>query len=410
VPSASDLLKSAGLLPDGPVPWGAPVRSNRPGVFLVELLAPTPPPPPIDVSICGKWAERVPTLLVDGARPDGKILQRRLAAFWLPSQTVLYVASTSKSLNARVGALYANELGSRRPHSGGHWLKTLRVLEQVRIWWSEIDAVEEAEDAVLTAFAGGVPPTEAEALHDPTVVLPWATLQATTGERKETGITGSLLAGEEKPASAIRRSASIVPAGSRAGTARAGAAAGGSAVRRSSAAYTPSSTPAVRRTPPPKARQEPPRAEPTKLTAGGLDRLETELAELQGVKRPANVARIKAARELGDLRENADYQEARREQSFIEGRVQAIEALLRNAVVVDEAAGHEVVVGSTVVLDHDGETVEYAIVGSSEASPAAGRISYVSPLGSTLLGRRAGDDIVVRTPSGERHYRLREVR
>lgn len=418
MPSASDLLKSAGLLPDGPVTWGAPVRSSRPGVFLVELLAPVPPPPPIDVSICGKWAERVPTLLVDGVRPDGKILQRRLASFWLPSQTVLYVASTSKSLGARVGALYANELGSRRPHSGGHWLKTLRVLDRARIWWAETDAVEEAEDAVLTAFAAGVSPAETEGLHDPTVILPWATLQATTGERKQTGITGSLLAAEEPPPSAVRRSASIVPAAARA-SARPRSTAPESAVRRSSAAYAPSSAPSrapgrapasTRRPAARKAAAEPPRPEPTKLTATGLERLEAELADLRDVKRPANVARIKAARELGDLRENADYQEARREQSFIEGRVQAIEALLRNAVVVDEAVGHEVVVGSTVVLDHDGETIEYSIVGSSEANPAAGRISYVSPLGSTLMGRRAGDDVVVRTPSGDRHYRVREVR
>ena len=146
------------------------------------------------------------------------------------------------------------------------------------------------------------------------------------------------------------------------------------------------------------------------MSATGLERLEAEVRELREVQRPAVVARIKAARELGDLRENADYEAARREQSFIEGRVQSIEAILRNAHVVDEATTHEVIIGSVVVLERHGETILYTIVGSSEANPAEGRISYVSPLGRALMGRRAGDDVVVKAPSGDRHYRVAEVR
>ena len=130
----------------------------------------------------------------------------------------------------------------------------------------------------------------------------------------------------------------------------------------------------------------------------------------RSVQRPANVQRIKTAREHGDLRENAEYQEARREQGFLEGKIQQLEALIRTAVIVEESGGHEVAVGSTVIVEHDGERLEFAIVGSSEARAAAGRISYLSPIGSALMGRRAEDEVVVRTPSGELHYRILEVR
>jgi transcription elongation factor GreA len=395
VPTAAELLKSVGLLADGPVKWGSPVRSARPGIAIVELPAPLAQAP-VDVSICGKWAERVPTLLLDGERPDGKLLARRLAAFWLPSATILYVVSTEKSLGARVGALYATELGSRRPHSGGNWLKTLRGLEGTRVWWAETDAVVEYEDAILGAFADLVPAAEAAALHDPSVVLPFANLATTLGEKKRHGLTGTLLAAEEPAPSSIARSVrpAAVPA----------------ATRRSPRAGAPVPAPAPRKARAVTPKPEPPRPEPTYMSPSGLERLQAELAELRDVQRPAVVARIKAARELGDLRENADYEAARREQSFIEGRVQAIEAILRNAHVVDDETVHEVIIGSTVVLERHGESIEYRIVGSSEASPAEGRISYMSPIGKALLGRRAGDDVVVKAPSGDRHYRVAEVR
>lgn len=392
--NAAELLRTVGLLADGPVRWGAPVRSSKAGVFVVELPAPVAQAP-VDVAVCGKWAERVETLLLDGERPDGRALARRLASFWLPSQAVVYVGSTERSLAARVGALYATELGSRRPHSGGHWLKTLRGLADARVWWAETDAPEEYEDELLSAFALDVPRVEAEALPGGAVVLPFGNLQSVLGERRVHGLTGSLLVGEEPAQTAIRRSSTVA------------------AARR-----TPGPTPTTRRpTAPPKSTASasrpasgPPKPEPTYLSPAGVARLEAELAGLRDVQRPAVVARIKAARELGDLRENADYEAARREQSFIEGRVQAIEAVLRNAHVVDEATAHEVIVGSVVLLEQDGDAHEYTIVGSSDANVAEGRISYVSPLGRALMGRRAGDDVVVRAPAGDRRFRITEVR
>ena len=138
------------------------------------------------------------------------------------------------------------------------------------------------------------------------------------------------------------------------------------------------------------------------LTVEGAARLRAELETLTKVKRPEVIARIRAAKELGDLKENADYSSAREEQSFLEGRIQAIEARLRTAVIVDApAAGARIGLGSAVSVRIDGEDVVLTIVGSSESDPATGRISSASPVGRALLGREAGDDVVVSTPAGD---------
>jgi transcription elongation factor GreA len=125
------------------------------------------------------------------------------------------------------------------------------------------------------------------------------------------------------------------------------------------------------------------------------------------------IGRIKAAKELGDLKENADYTSAREEQSFLEGRIEAIEAILRTATVIETPAGDaadRVTLGSTVTIeDGFGERSTFVVVGSAEADPAAGRISNVSPVGRALLGRSAGEDVVVATPRGEARYRIVEL-
>jgi transcription elongation factor GreA len=142
-----------------------------------------------------------------------------------------------------------------------------------------------------------------------------------------------------------------------------------------------------------------------------MEEMRSELANLRDVRRPEIVARIKAARELGDLRENADYEAARNEQSFNEGRIQTLEGLLRTAVELEETgpAGGEVRVGSTVVVESGGSSHTYRIVAPSEASPGDGRISYLSPIGGAFLGRRAGEELTVRTPAGDVIYRIVEV-
>jgi len=131
---------------------------------------------------------------------------------------------------------------------------------------------------------------------------------------------------------------------------------------------------------------------------------------LTTVKRPEVILRIKTAKELGDLKENADYTSAREEQSFLEGRIANIEGMLRTAVVIEApGADGRVHLGSEVSVEEvegDGEVVVYRIVGSTEAKPAEGRISNSSPVGRALIGRSVGEVVAVATPRGAVEYRI----
>ncbi len=136
------------------------------------------------------------------------------------------------------------------------------------------------------------------------------------------------------------------------------------------------------------------------LSASGIVSVREELAQLTETDRPAVIARIAAARELGDLRENAEYETARKEQSILEGRVEHLTALLRDAVEIERASTSHVGMGTTVTVTDDHGEETYTIVGSHEASPADGRISSSSPIGRALMGGRAGDSVVVTAPRG----------
>jgi transcription elongation factor GreA len=399
---AAALLRSCGLLADGPVVWGRPVPATGPGVFVIELPAPRPTAP-IELTRVGKWLERVDTLRLDGQRPTSKALAARLASFWLPSQTVLYIGASDVSIARRVAAMARTELGERRPFAGGHWLMTLRSLDGVLVWWASTDAAEEYQDALLTRFAGTVPASDRDTTSADDQVLPWAVLRRPTGERKATGLSGSLLAETPEP----------VPPPTRVVTMPDGDAEGARGEpaprRRTSAARTrrPAGT-APRTSLEGGGSVAIPVAEA--LTPDGAARLRAELEELTTVKRPQVIARIRTAKEHGDLKENSDYHAAREEQSFLEGRVQAIEARLRSAVIVEApAAGSRIGLGSVVTMDDLGEAVTYTIVGADDSDPARGRISSVSPVGRALLGREVGDDVVVATPAGEQRYRILEI-
>ncbi len=138
------------------------------------------------------------------------------------------------------------------------------------------------------------------------------------------------------------------------------------------------------------------------LTPEGHAKLESELEHLVNVRRPEVAAMIKDAKEDGDLRENAAYDEAKEQQGFIEGRIQELEDLLRRAEIIAREEGSEVVVlGSKVTIEEKGEPKEvYSIVGSAEADPIKGKISNVSPLGAALMGKRAGDRVQYKAPNG----------
>ena len=128
------------------------------------------------------------------------------------------------------------------------------------------------------------------------------------------------------------------------------------------------------------------------------------------MRRPEVVRRVATARELGDLRENSEYHAAREELGFLDGRIRTIEASLRAAVVVDEpAGGGRSSLGSTLVIETDGEEQTLRLVSSTESDYAAGRISVASPVGKALLGLVAGQEVTVTTPAGPIVYRVVRV-
>ena len=145
------------------------------------------------------------------------------------------------------------------------------------------------------------------------------------------------------------------------------------------------------------------------ITQEGLEKLQTELEELTKVRRPDVVSRIKTAKELGDLSENAEYTSAKEEQSFIEGRIQEIEHTLKHAKVVSSKHSGTVGIGSQVKVMVDGEADEFELVGQTESDPDNGKISVDSPVGQALLGHKAKDKIKVETPDGSIDYTVISV-
>ena len=147
-------------------------------------------------------------------------------------------------------------------------------------------------------------------------------------------------------------------------------------------------------------------AKPVYLTAEGLEKLKAELTQLVTVERPRVAQRIHDAKLDGDISENAEYEDAKQEQSFLEGRIATLEAQLKNAEVIEKANGDRVGIGSKVVIKgREGEET-FTIVGSAEAAPREGRISNESPVGAALMGRKKGERITVQAPAGPVEYTL----
>jgi transcription elongation factor GreA len=152
--------------------------------------------------------------------------------------------------------------------------------------------------------------------------------------------------------------------------------------------------------------------QPVFLTKEGYKKLEDEL-ELLRTKRRAEVAeRLHDAMEGGELIENAEYESAKNEQAFVEGRILTLETMLSNAIIIAEGGPQDIVrVGSTVTI-REGESApeQYVIVGAAEANPKEGRISNQSPLGQALLGRKPGDEVRVNAPAGALTFRILMVK
>jgi transcription elongation factor GreA len=149
------------------------------------------------------------------------------------------------------------------------------------------------------------------------------------------------------------------------------------------------------------------------MTRAGFDALDEELKVLKSVERPAVIRAIAEAREHGDLSENAEYHAAREKQSFIEGRIKELEAMLSLAEVIDPTKlSGAIKFGATVTLSDDdsGEEKTYQIVGEPEADLERGRLNIRSPLARALIGKEEGDSVEVRTPGGTRSYEVVSIR
>jgi transcription elongation factor GreA len=146
------------------------------------------------------------------------------------------------------------------------------------------------------------------------------------------------------------------------------------------------------------------------LTPEGAEKLRAELKELTGPRREELSKRLRSAIQMGDLSENADYHKAKEDQSFLEGRIQEIEAVLRTAVIVEKTHSDVVTVGSTVTVQEDGFDPEtYYVVGAKEADPRKGKISNESPIGRALMDHKVGDMVEAETPGGKIKFKILKI-
>lgn len=150
------------------------------------------------------------------------------------------------------------------------------------------------------------------------------------------------------------------------------------------------------------------------VTKEGLQKLEEELDDLKTVHRKEVNERIRQAKEFGDISENAEYEDAKQEQAFVEGRILKLEAMIRNARIIDTSdyAADEVHLGATVKVKEvkSGDAHEFTIVGSAETDPLNARISNESPIGQALIGRKKGETVEVTTPRGIVSYKIDSIK
>jgi transcription elongation factor GreA len=151
--------------------------------------------------------------------------------------------------------------------------------------------------------------------------------------------------------------------------------------------------------------------QPHYLTPEGEEKLKAELEELKGPRREELSARLRSAIQMGDLSENADYHKAKEDQGFLEGRIQEIDAILRNSVIIEKTKSTGVVsIGSQVTIQEEGfDPEEYHLVGPTEADPRKGRISYESPIGRALMDKKVGDTAEAETPGGKIKFKIIKV-
>lgn len=146
------------------------------------------------------------------------------------------------------------------------------------------------------------------------------------------------------------------------------------------------------------------------ISPEGLEKLKRELEQMKTVARREIAARLESAKALGDLSENAEYQEAKEAQSLNEARILELEEMLRDVVVIQKPSHTSTVqIGSTIEVESDHGQETFTIVGSEEADPILGKISNESPMGRSFLGRSAGEAVAIKTPRGTDTYKVRKI-
>ncbi len=153
-------------------------------------------------------------------------------------------------------------------------------------------------------------------------------------------------------------------------------------------------------------------SKPQYITTAGAAKIKAELEQLTGPEREALASRLRDAIQMGDLSENADYHKAKEDQGFLEGRIQELEHVMRNAIIVEEtdAPRDVVAVGARVtVQEEDNDPEVFYLVGAQEADPRRGKISHESPIGNVLMGHKAGELVEADTPGGKIRFKILKI-
>jgi len=145
------------------------------------------------------------------------------------------------------------------------------------------------------------------------------------------------------------------------------------------------------------------------LTKEGLEKLQQEFDDLEKVKRPEILSRVTAARNMGDLSENSEYTMSREELSFIDGRIDELEEVLKQAVLITAKKSSTIVLGSKVKVKHEKNQEEFYLVGEWEADPKEKKISHESPLGKALIGKKVGEEVEFEAPAGKIVYKIEAI-
>jgi len=199
--TVSHLLDAASLPLAGVVPWSSVVPSRGRGIYIVSMSSKFSrndrvfEAAPIDGNAVSRWISRVPAIELDRQpTPSPDELVMRLSEFWLPDESILYVGKAT-SLRTRVRGYCATPLGDRRPHAGGHWIKTISILSETFVYFAETQTPEETESMLIQTFVDGVSSDTKQKLRDPKHPFPFANLEYPKGNRKVHGIARSKVIG-----------------------------------------------------------------------------------------------------------------------------------------------------------------------------------------------------------------------